>query len=323
MTPRILTLLLLLCSLCGRAHGTAEGVSAAQFLRFDASARTASLGGAAAALDGVQSVFDNPAGLYSVNGPEVTVSYAKWIMDTSYSGLAFARRFGAGVFAVGGTYYGVSGMDRYDKYGDKLDGQVSATNKSVSLAYSGKLSQRLLWGGAVKYIGGELDTEEASAMAVDGGVAYVAVPDALRVGFYFQNAGAGMKYLSVRDPLPFTLHMGARYKWTVSSDPDSSSELSLLADVAHLRDAGLYSGGGVECAVRYNGGSSYAVRAGYRTNLRDEGSGASFGLGTTFGRYVLDYSFSPMGVLGTAQRVSLSVRFGESGEDSGVSAEGI
>ncbi|MEW5905556.1 MAG: UPF0164 family protein [Elusimicrobiota bacterium] len=65
--------------------------SGAEFLRIGSDARASSMGGAyTAAANDVSAIHYNPAGLAAVNGTELGLSHAKWLLDGSYDFVGLA-----------------------------------------------------------------------------------------------------------------------------------------------------------------------------------------------------------------------------------------
>jgi len=284
-----------------------EGVSGAQFLRIGAGAEAAALGDTGAVISGAQSLFYNPAGLNGVSGAELSFSYVNWIMNTGYSSLAVAKKGLGGAYGLGINYLSVPSIDKYDKNGNQVPGGYSAMDMVATLGYSRELVAGLCGGVNVKYLSSKLDSDGASAAAADAGVKYSAVPDALDLGFVVQNLGGSLKYGSEGDQLPLNFKLGGRYSFRFVDDTDGKKDVALLADVNQLRDAGIYGNFGADFSVHYANGSYFSLRGGYRTDMKDSGGGASFGLGVGMRTYSIDYAYSPRGDLGAAHRFSVTL----------------
>lgn len=284
-----------------------EGVSGAQFLRIGAGAEAAALGEACAAISGAQSLFYNPAGLAGVAGTELSLSHVSWIMDTGYSSLAAGRKGLGGAYGLAVNYLSVPSIDKYDKNGDKVAGGYSAMDMVVTAGYARELGAGLSAGADLKYLRSKLDSDTASAEAVDAGLKYAAVPGALDLGFAVQNLGTSLKFSGTGDSLPLNFKLGGRYLLGFEDDTDGKKTVALLADVNRLKDAGVYANAGADFTVSYASGSSFSLRGGYRTNMKDSGGGSTFGLGVGMQTYRIDYAYSPMGDLGAAHHFSVTL----------------
>ena len=305
----ILCALLLAAAAPGSAAGS-EGVSGAQFLRIGVGAREAALGDTGATVSGAQSLFYNPAGLSDLAGTELALSQVKWVMDVNYSNLAAAKSFGAGVFGLSVNYLSMPRLEKYDKLGNKLDAAFSAADMAAGIGYGAKLTQRLGCGLNARYVSSSLDDKTASAMAFDAGLKYAVVRGVLNVGAALQNLGTKLKFSEESSSLPLNLKLGAEYVLSIDSDADLPKKISFYADVNQLKDSGVSGSAGIEFLSAYRDGSLFSFRGGYRTNAGDKSSGASLGLGMGSGAYLLDYSYSALGSLGQAHRLSLTLKFG-------------
>lgn len=298
---------MLLAAACLGAND--EGASGGQFLRIGAGAKASALGESGSASSGVQSMFQNPAGLNDVKNAEFSFSQVQWIMDIKYSNLAVAKRAGGGVYGLALNYLSAPPIGKFDKFGNKLPDDYTVRDMAAALGYSRKLTSRIGLGLDIKYISSKLETEDASAVAADAGVKYAAVPGSFNVGFVAQNIGTQLKYRDEGDPLPLNFKFGGQYTLDISDDMDTTKNVSLFTDLNHLRDSGFYANFGAEFLVRYSETASFAVRGGYKTNVADNSAGLSFGFGLDARSYVIDYAYSVMGDLGKAHRISLTLRF--------------
>ncbi|MDA8132527.1 MAG: PorV/PorQ family protein [Elusimicrobia bacterium] len=306
----VLTVLSLLSAAENCAAASSEGTSGGQFLRVGVSARAAALGDSGAALSGVQGIFYNPAGLTGVSGTELYFSQVNWILDASYSNLAFAKPAGDGVYGAAVSYLSTPPTDKYDKLGNKLSDTYSSADMAVTAGYSRRLGDRTALGVNLKYISSKLDTESASAVAADAGIIYAAIPAKLNLGLVVQNAGTKLSYRSSGDPLPLTVKAGGQYRLNLGNDRNIKKDMTFFADLNDMKDAGLYGSLGVDFLTAYAQGGAFSVRAGYRTNGGGTGAGVSAGLGLDMGSYVIDYAYAPMGDLGNTHRFSLTYKFG-------------
>ncbi|HNW43375.1 MAG TPA: PorV/PorQ family protein [Elusimicrobiales bacterium] len=287
-----------------------EGTSAAQFLRIGVGARESALGETGAVVSGALGMFYNPAGLGDVTGTELALSQVKWVMDVNYSNLAVARNCGFGVLGLSVNYLSMPKIDKYDKLGNKLDASFTAADMAAALGYGVKLSPRLGLGASARYISSSLDDKTAAVVAFDAGVKYAAVPGVLVIGAALQNAGAKLKYETESSPLPLNAKFGGAYTLTLDRDTDLQKNISFFADVNRMKDSGLYGNAGLDFMSVYRDGTSFSFRGGYRTNAADKDAGASLGLGIGANAYLIDYSYSLLGDLGQAHRLSVTLKFG-------------
>lgn len=306
----VLTLFALLPAADCAAAGN-EGVSGAQFLRIGVDARSAALGETGAVISGVQGIFYNPAGAAAIKGSELYFSQVSWLMDTSYSNLAFAKKTGAGVFGLAVSYLSNPSTDKYDKFGTRLSGSYSAADMAVTLGYSRALAAGTDFGANIKYISSRLDTESATALALDTGIKYAAIPGKLDFGFALQNAGTKMTYLDEGDSLPLNIKFGGQYTVNLAKARSEKKDIAFYADLNHMKDSGVYANVGIDLMSVYDRTTNFSIRAGYRTNAGGKSAGVSAGLGLDMTAYLVEYAYAPMGDLGNTHRFSLTFKFGD------------
>ena len=304
----VLTLFSLLSAAVNCAGAGNEGASGGQFLRIGVGAKASALGETGSAASGVQSLFYNPAGLAGVADMELYFSQVKWILDTNYSNVAFAKRAGGGVYGLAVSYLSGPTTVKYDKFGTKLSDTYSATDMAVTLGYSRALGHGTDLGFNAKRISSKLDTETASALALDAGLKFAAIPGKLDFGLALQNVGGKLSYISAGDPLPFNFKLGGQYTLNLEKQKSIRKDITFFTDVNHVRDSGLYANIGIDLTSVYDRNSNFSLRAGYRTNAGGK-SGLSAGLGLDMTNYLVDYAYAPMGDLGITHRVSLTMKF--------------
>lgn len=299
--------LLLLLAAPAAAQRNAR-TEALPFLNADVDARPVALGGAYVALAGdANAVHYNPSGLALMPGHEVTLTYHQLFAGFTQQYGAFAHKLSpyTGVGAQFNTY-GAGSIQRTsaaDPNGSTLGG-VAARDSAASLAFGHRLKgQAVAFGGAVKVIRSTLDIYTAQTFAFDAGV--MVQPKGVRypvlLAASVHNLGAGLDYGGGKEALPTRVRLGASVGLTRSA---------LMTSEVRLTQDGMTLHAGAE----YRLFEHVLLRAGY--DGRDA-AGAGFNLagalagggGLEFGRFGMDYAFTPMGALGAAHRMSLSYRF--------------
>jgi len=300
--------LLIGLALLGTARVEArEPGSGAAFLRIDPSARTAAMGGAFTALaDDVNAIHYNPGGLAALVRREFGATHAEWLLGTKYDSLGFVQPTRFGALGLGLCRLASGGIEGRAADRSASGGfEASDTAVIVGLGRTAGLfgSGTTGLGGNLKYLESRLGPDKASTLAVDIGATHRLDGRPLSVGAAVLNLGRGMRFVDQTDPLPLTVSVGAALK--------VGGGLQLALDLRHepydrRTDLGL----GTEYALL----PAVTVRAGY-ASLTPSGAGGSplAGLGGGFGikqrDYRADYTLTPFGALGNAQRLSLGARF--------------
>lgn len=288
----------------------ASASETAAFLKIGVGARALAMGGACTAIaDDANTIAWNPAGLAGLTKRELSATHEDLTTDTRFDFATYAHPLKFGVLAAAGTYLSQGRISGRDQNGAPTGG-YNAADEAAAVAYAARLGGDVDLGAAVKYIHSAIADASAQDAALDLGARYV-FPEALgpgtpSVGVAVQNFGPTMKYLDEAARLPLTFSAGLGYRlpagFTASLDyrerPYShGSEASFGAEYLLLK--------------------RFAVRAGYNTARAytgDGGAAATFngfstGFGVKLSAYSLDYSFAPMGELGSVQTLTLGARF--------------
>lgn len=214
MHPRLAVWVFLLCGLVALPAAGQPGGSLSSFalLRFDASARTAAMGGAFTAVaDGdVNAMFYNPA----VPGPATSrtpsVSYLNHLTDINAGTLAYSQTLsGAETTLSGGLRFVHWGtFQRRNEVGERT-GTFSAQDAVLTVGAARALGPRLRYGANVHLLYAQIDQAQATAAATDLGVLYRVPTYQLTVGASLRHLGVSIEGFGRRDvTLPLDLQLG-------------------------------------------------------------------------------------------------------------------
>jgi hypothetical protein len=294
------------------ASGSA-GTSGADFLEIGVGSRPLGMGEAfTAAVDDVNAIYYNPAGLATLRYPVLQVMHQELILDSRFENVSGAMPLFTGFAGFSSSVFWVPPFDRIDVDGN-VTGQVQFYNTAFTAAYAQSLGFMEV-GASLKYIYQKIDTLSVHSAAADFGILkrlYMYSPfDApirnLMLGMSFQNIGTKAK----DDPLPRIMRVGSSYyltKWLgINVDLmqyfiDSSD----LYDFTYGFDESLRINTGVELNY-YN---ILFLRSGYRFN--DAGT-YSFGMGFNYSiknvGFTIDASYSDTGIFGPVYSFSVSFK---------------
>jgi hypothetical protein len=314
--------LLSLLLLAGTASAaTSRGTSGAQFLKLGSGARAGAMADAFTAVaDDASAAYYNPAGLVRLPRPQLSGAHSALFQGVSYQTLTFAVPFGrdegrerieteghkhALAFSI--YYLGVGELERRTGDSTLPVGTFDAADSAYAASYAYSASDRLSLGVTGKYIHQSIDSFRGSAMAADLGVLYRMNPISerpLTLGGSIRNIGNRIGYVSSEtDPLPLTVVAGGAVAVTKGFTVD--------LDLGKARDADPYVALGLEGRRSLSEGVAGALRAGYTSSRRDNGtlSGVAAGGGLSFNKAAFDFAWIPFGSLGDAFRFSLLVKF--------------
>ncbi len=172
------------------------GTSGAQFLKIGVGARATAMGGSYdAAVDDVEAVFWNPAGLVGVENNSVTVSDTEWIADTRLISAAFARNMGFGVLGISTVYMMYGEMDETTTQQPEGTGNTfTASDMAVGVSFGRRLTDRFSVGGTAKFIRQAIADDSAMGIAFDVGTQYDTGFRTLKMSVALQNLGPEMKF---------------------------------------------------------------------------------------------------------------------------------
>lgn len=306
-----------LCAVPAAFSGDA-GSSSAAFLKFSPSPRGTGMGEAFTSVaEDAYSAWWNPAGLGSVEAPELAATYNDSMEDVTsqYLSVVYPLRYGS-TLGLSLTRLSVAPFQGYDAQGLKM-GKVESSDMAVGGAYGRTLLKDeierpvLNAGAGLKVISETLDDASANTAALDLGAVYYVRPDnywmkkvpaqEFRFGLAVRNIGPGLKFDRRSCPLPMSVTLGGSWH----SHPGGSDSLVLSLDQTVSNDEKYYAALGAE----YTAFQLLSFRAGYRTG-QDMGSGLRVGVGFRLSMLDIDYSMSPYGELGAMHKVGVSMRLG-------------
>lgn len=296
------------------------GRTSFQFLKIGMGARQSAIGEASiAAVEDVNAVFWNPAGLRGVASMEASFSYVQWLADMKYAAGAVGYNWdGIGVFAlsIASLDYGsipealVTGAGNDTRTGN----DVSGSDFMAGLSYSRPMTDRLSLGVTVKYLHESLWEYSANTLAFDVGTAFDLGYNGIKLAMAAQNFGGAVKYLDVSDreagyDLPLMFRIGLSAAVLGGNDAFLTSSpmhrLIVSAEAINTNDFSerLHLGG------EYWFSDFLALRAGYRMNYAEGNWSLGFGLSPSLaGMEVrLDYAYVAYEFLDAPHRFTLTV----------------
>ncbi len=188
-----------------------KGTTGADQLLVPVGARSISTSGAfVATVDGLESIYYNPAGLDLSKKSEVMFSYMNYIADINMSYLAVGTNLGD----FGSVGLSLKSFDIGDipittnELPDGTGSTYSPSFLTIGLTYSKTLTDRVSIGTNVKFINETIGNTSANGFAIDAGVQYK-FNDNLSIGATINNIGPNMSYsgqdLRVQTGVPNTV----------------------------------------------------------------------------------------------------------------------
>ena len=207
-------LMLLLAGLAKNAPAQRAGLA---FLKIGVDARAMAVGNAYTALaQGPTALYWNPAGLAQGSGLAVFIHHNQWLFGSSSEFLALQSTTRSGGWGVYAHSFFVDGIEVRTAATPEPLAETNALFFAVGGGYARRISDRLMVGGAVKYLYQKIYVEQAGGWAVDGGMQY-RLRDNVQLGAAVQHVGNMAVLDAEATPLPVTGRVGAVWAWATPS----------------------------------------------------------------------------------------------------------
>lgn len=311
------------------------GTSSAQFLKFAADARTASLGGTHSGIYGdVASLHWNPAGIAAVDRLALAVSYLNLYLDIKHTFLGIVVPIGSkNAVGVSAIMLDSGEMEQTTIAQPEGTGaKFKVKNYAFGLSFARYMTEWLMLGASVKYVREDIWHESAEAVAVDIGSVLETGLLGMKLGMNMSNFGTDMKldgddlkfpYETGRFtidrgallkteswPLPWTFQAGAAVDVVGGTNDVVMSEthrVTVLGQYNQVNDAGTRSNFGVE----YQWNKALSARLGYYNDY--DAARFSYGLGASFNfggrRFDFDYALVDFDKLDLVHQYTLGMKF--------------
>jgi hypothetical protein len=193
------------------SEGSTVGTTGAAFLKLNVGARAEALGEAGAVgLEGVESLYWNPAGLAGAGDQgRVLVSHQQlWQgVDATAAAVGFPQ------WRIGSVALGFQrlGVESWSNLSDESG--IDAGDLAVLLGYARRLTARMDVGMTARTLHSRIGDDSANGFSVDYGVRYQ-LSDRLLLAGAVRNIGPGISFRDGdEDPLPLTGSFGGALEW--------------------------------------------------------------------------------------------------------------
>jgi len=283
-----------------------------KFLTLDTNPRAAAVAGSFVANnDDPNVVFYNPAGINTLSGTTISVSYLNYLMDINCASVVVSKEYeNIGRFSAAVKYIDYGDFTKADADGNNL-GSFGAGDVALMVGYGNKLEENFYYGANVKFIYSGIEDYSSTAIAFDLGLFYEMPDENWRFGFSVLNLGSQFStYGNTKEDLPLDMRLGftkqlekvpLKFFWSFNKLCDKYDNLG-------ERFSNISAGAELRL------GKSFKLRFGYDNEKRKEWkigntpglAGFSLGVGFNVSNYVVDYAFSSMGSIGSLHRFGIS-----------------
>lgn len=294
-----------------------------QFLKIDADARAAAMGGAFILVGtGASSMFYNPAGMTE---QPVSIDFfstqTNWLADIGYYTLGVTKKlgnFGVIGFSMQTSDYGsIIGTRVADNTAGFIEtGNIEVEALAMGVSFAKSLTDRFSVGGQVKFVSqslgntlmpdGSEKSNKTDGLAYDFGTIYYPGIKSFRFGMGVRNFSKNFKYEDDSFPLPLTFTMGVALDvMDFVGSFGENHNLLVEVDAVHPID---YTER-VNMGIEYGFKKIFFLRGGYKFNHDTEG--LSLGIGFSI-RLIglmtkLSYSFNDAGSFSPVNRISIGI----------------
>ena len=267
-------------------------------LKLGTHARAEAMGMAHVALvqDGSAS-FWNPAGLVAMPRKDIILSVHRWIQDVSSQFLGFGLGGASSGFGLHVLYTEVGGIEQRIGPSPTPLGTFSAHELVAGISYARLIGSRIRLGVTLKMLYEKIYIDEAVGFAGDVGLLWDVWEDGLRLGAVLQHLGKTNPLRDEEIPLPLTARLGFAYglDWL-------GCQWILVVDGVKEDGFPFHVHGGAELGWK----DRFFLRFGYMTGY--DNRNMSGGLGLSWKRYRMDYSYAPIGNgLGDSHHLSVGI----------------
>ena len=294
-----------------------------QFLKIDADARAAAMGGAFILVGtGASSMFYNPAGMTEQPlSIDFFSTQTNWLADIGYYTLGVTKKlgnFGVIGFSMQTSDYGsIIGTRVADNTAGFIEtGNVEVEALAMGISFAKSLTDRFSVGGQVKFVSQSLGntlmpdgaekSNKTDGLAYDFGTIYYPGIKSFRFGMGVRNFSKNFKYEDDSFPLPLTFTMGVALDvMDFVGSFGENHNLLVEVDAVHPID---YTER-VNMGIEYGFKKIFFLRGGYKFNHDTEGLslGVGFSLRLIGLMTKLSYSFNDAGSFSPVNRISIGI----------------
>ncbi len=299
------------------------GTSSGTFLKISVGARASALGESFVAVaNDPSAIYWNPAGLASMQRPEMLLSHIDWPADISYEHIAYVlpwRRLGGSLaFQFGMLSTRMEQTDELHPFGNGTSFVYS--DVIAGAAYARRWTDKLLVGAGLKWfredLGKDVGGPTTTALLFDIGSIYYLGYGSVRIATSLTNFGSELKpdgsYVSpytgeIRTYDGFDSPMMFRYGLAFEAIERPAQRLTYSLEINQPADNQQIVKSGLEWVWQ----RSLALRTDYNFNADalkfSAGAGFQASIGQTHG--TIDYAYTDGGYLGAVNRLSMGIRF--------------
>jgi hypothetical protein len=273
--------------------------SGLSFLKFGVGAKAVGMGEAFVAQSGeVTSAWWNPAGLSGIEGIQVSFTHNQWFQDITVEHFASALNFDKNTLGLTLAMGKVPDIEKREGPTEEPVALFDAHDVVFSFSFARSIREGFALGLSAKWLYEKIDINSASGLGFDLGGIYSPLKN-LKFGLAVLNLGPKMKFEKEKFSLPTLYKVGVTY---LVEKKDLNSDFVFGLDLVKPRDDEVK----VHLGGEYGFYQTLKIRLGYQSGYDEKDF--SFGLGTKFKKYSIDYGYLPYkSGLGNVHSISLNI----------------
>lgn len=275
------------------------GTSGLSFLKFGMGAKAVGMGEAFTAQSGeVISAWWNPAGLSGIEGIQVSFTHNQWFQDITVEHFASALKSGKNTLGLSLAFGKIPDIQRREGPSIEPMALFDAHDVVFSFSFTRSIKKGFALGLSTKWLYEKIDIYSASGLGFDLGGIYSPF-EKLKFGLAVLNLGPKMRFEKEKFSLPTQYKVGATY---FIEKKNIESDFTFGVDLVKPRDDEVKVHLGGEVSLY----ETLKIRLGYQIGYDEKNF--SFGLGTKFKKYSIDYGYLPYkSDLGNVHSISLNI----------------
>lgn len=270
------------------------------FLEIAVGARASGMGEAYTAVSSdAYSTYWNPAGLMGSKNNNAVFVHNNWIFDarSEFGALHFAGEKSSLAFHINAL--NVDGFEVRNQPTANALAETGAVYFSLGSSYARQIGKDFSAGITAKYLFEKIFVEDARGYAVDLGVRYTGLTEAVTVAAVLQNLGSMNNLRNQATELPMAFRAGLAWDVPVKNQTWSAI-LATDFVMPKEKDPRFHVGGELQLFQQL------FLRTGFLSGY--EARALTAGIGIYKGAFMLDYSFTPIKEdLGNGHRFSLGI----------------
>ncbi|MBN1622695.1 MAG: hypothetical protein JW871_08905, partial [Endomicrobiales bacterium] len=253
-----------------------------------------------------QCLYNNPSVLPWIENMELSVQHMSYLVNTSYNIVTFVKPL-ENEYCLGSSigYFGVSDLAKTEYDAGSIDGYKESgsfgfSDMFVNLGFGKKVSTDFSYGMALKVVRESIDNNTSSSVMASLSGYYSPIKENWHISFGLFNFGTNVKDYSL--PSGGFLSIGNQMQ----------KELLWIGEIVAYSDTLAVFATGIE----YSFVDVLILRLGYKYSMEDMELGEfpnvniTGGIGLNINKISLDYAWMPYGDIGTAHRISFTLKFG-------------